>query len=180
MERSKSKTGLKDNSQYIFICRGSHQRTNDTKIGKLCVQSSPTKPRKVDIAIPHLSRCLVQDLAQEENEQQWNNVQELQRRTQQSEQDKVRNVEVGCLGQVGRQQSGSNCWVLDDLGDDSRCGRGEGGDEEHLDHLEREVPGLDLHLRSLLSWLEELSEDVADNGHQGHEHREQAGRESVW
>lgn len=70
----------------------------------------------------------------------------------QSLQNEVRNVEIGRLGQVLRQQIFDRERILDDLCSSSRRSRRQGRDQEHLYHLKDKVSALCEQLNSCLGW----------------------------
>ena len=78
--------------------------TDHARVGELRVERSPTESRKADVAVVHLARSRVEDLSKDEEEQKRGQVKQLHRCCNETEEDKVGDVEVGGFGEVLRQK----------------------------------------------------------------------------
>ena len=78
--------------------------TDHAQVGELGVKRSPTESGKADVAVVHLARSRVEDLSKDEEEQKRGQVKQLHRCCNETEEDKVGDVEVGGFGEVLRQK----------------------------------------------------------------------------
>ena len=69
--------------------------TDHAQVGELRVERSPTESGKADVAVVHLTRCRVENLSKDEEEQKRSQVEQLHRCGNETEEDKVGDVEVG-------------------------------------------------------------------------------------